>query len=247
MLGIVAIGSVVGAALVGRSKGAPGPNPGDDDDEGGDSPGGSNTMFQNTEKPIAVGEAGDSDVAPLLAELHQLWASKGIDPDILTPEQFYAMPKAPKADGDDPGDEKGSILAIASRNTWGRTAVFVAEIVQPIFRDLIARGGDRSEFRLGGYRPADYNKAVSGAPASRHVDGDALDIIPTHEIKANTDLLLKTIASFVVRHPAAPLGFGAYRSNGHIDMGGRRHWSGDTVAGKADKYLEAAKEELNIA
>lgn len=245
MLGVVVGGTALGAAIVGRRKGAPGPNPGDDED-GGDAPG-DDTMFQNKEKPIAVGEAGDPAVAPLLAEIKVLWASKGIDPALMTPEQFYTMPKAPKKDGPDPDSKAGSILAIAPRATWGRTAVFVSEIVQPVFRDIIAHGGERSDYRVGGYRPADYNDAVGGADASRHVDGDAIDIIPVRDTKTNTDLVLMAIARLWVRHPNAGLGFGAYAGNGHVDMGTRRHWDGKTVDGKAEKYIARARAEENIA
>jgi Peptidase M15 len=243
---IVTVGTAIGAAVVGKRKGAPGPKPGDDEDGGQDAPG-AGGMFQNHEKPIAVGEAGDPIIAPLVAEIQQNWDAAGIPRSLMTPQQFYVMTKAPHVDGPDPDHEKGPILAIAPRATWERTMEFLHDVVMPIFADIEAHHGSRSLYRVGGYRPADYNDAVGGADASRHVDGDALDIIPIKAVPTNNDLLLMAIARFVVKHPDAPIGFGAYAGNGHVDIGGRRHWDGKTVKGKAQKYLDRAKAEENIA
>lgn len=204
-------------------------------------------MFQNTEKPIAVGEAGDPIVAPLLAEIQTIWDAHGIPASLMTPAQFYLMTKAPHADGPDPDQSKGPILAVAARATWRRTAQFLRDIVAPIKADIEAHGGDWDNYRFGGYRPVDYNDAVGGAPRSRHVDGDGLDIIPKRDVKKNNDLLLMAIARLVAKYPGAPIGFGAYAGNGHVDIGGRRSWDGKTVDGKAAKFLDRARQEQNVA
>lgn len=220
---------------------------GDDqvDDEKDDGPTGGGGMYQNKSKPIAVGEIGDPAVAPLIAQIQALWDSKGID--FIEPAQFYTMTKAPHHDGPDPGSDAGPILAIPETASWGRTADFLNTIVREVFAEVARRGGKRSDYRTGGYRPADYNAAVGGAPNSRHVDADAIDIIPLRDVTKNTDILLMSTATVQLRHPNAPIGVGFYGGDGHIDIGGRRHWSGDDHAGKAEKYLAKAQAELGIA
>lgn len=199
--------------------------------------------FENNEKPLAVGEATDSSIAPYVAEAQQIWDDFGIPRDVINVVQFWTMSKAPLDDGDDADNVGSRPVAVAPRATWERTAEFVADVVMPILRDFERRGGDLNDLRFGGYRPADYNAAVSGAPKSRHVDADAIDIIPKRSATKNADLILMAIARFKVDHPDDPIGFGAYSSRGHVDIGGRRNWSGETVPDKAEKYLKRAEEE----
>lgn len=241
---VAMVGTAIGVAIVRGRKDASGGATGQDDDEGGDAPGGN---VENTSKPIAVGEIGDPAVAPLVAQIQALWDSKGID--FIKPAQFYTMSKAPHHDGPDPGSEAGPILAIPDYPTWERTADFLAGPVREVFAEVARRGGNRADYRTGGYRPADYNAAVGGAPKSRHVDGDAIDIIPLRNVTKNTDILLMAIATVYLRHSGDPIGAGFYAGNGHIDVGHphRSTWSGKTVPGKDDKYIAKAKKELAIA
>ena len=227
-------------------------DPGEDED---DMPS-TGEKFENQDKAIAVGEKGDPSVAPLLAEIRAMWVNRGIDLGIIDPVQFYTMSKATHADGPDPDDEPGPILAIASRATWANTTEFVATVLEPVLEEFSRRGGVLSELRFGGFREGygsdgkgtgSYNDATGGAPKSRHVDGDAADIIPKKNVSANTDRLLMAIASIKVRNPKKPIGFGAYAGNGHVDLGGSRHWSGDSVPGKAEKYLDRARKESAIS
>lgn len=252
-LGIAAVVAIAGVTvLVVRGRGKIAST--DDEDDGHD-PGSGGGMFQNNDKVLAVGEAGDPKVKPLLDEIRAKWDAAGIDPEIITPEQFYVMSKATHTDGPDPDDEPGPILAIAARPTWDRTTRFVATALQPVLRDIMRRGVKRSQMRIGGFREGhgsdgkgtgSYNTVVGGAKASRHVDGDGADIIPTggsgvgHKIKL-------AIARFRVDHPSMGIGFGAYAGNGHIDIGGDRDWDGGTVPGEADKYMALARKEAAVS
>lgn len=233
--------AVIAAAVIATRKTT---NP-EETDEGDDVI--DQSKFENNEKPLAVGEATDSSVAPYVAEAQQIWDDFGIPRDVINVVQFWTMSKAPLDDGDDDDDVASRPVAVAPRATWERTAEFVADVVMPILRDFERRGGDLDDLRFGGYRPADYNAAVSGAPRSRHVDADGIDIIPKRNATKNADLLLMAIARFKVDHPDDPIGFGAYSGNGHVDIGGRRNWSGDKVPGKADKYIKRAEQEARVS
>jgi len=251
-IGLVVAGVGAFAVLAGRRKVAS-VDDGADDEQ--DDPPGDNSMFQNDDKAIAVGEATDPGVAPLLEEIQANWDRRGIPRAMLTPAKFYTMTKATHVDGPDDDDDEGPVLAIASRATWANTENAVADLFVPIMQDVEAHGGKRSDYRIGGFREGhgsdgkgkgSYNAATGGAGKSRHVDGDAFDIIPIRAVTKNTDVLLLAIARLKVRNPKAPIGFGAYKGNGHVDLGGNRMWSGKTVPGKAEKYIAKAKAELNI-
>lgn len=255
---IAAISSALALVAVRKRKGGAAPSPKDDDEheeheEHDIPPGGS--MFQNNDKVLAVGEANDPNVLPLLTEIRELWRSKGVDLSAIDPTQFYVMSKATPKDGPDPDEKPGPILAIASRATWDRTATFIANVVQPIMQDLARRGVQRSQYRFGGFREGygsdgkgkgSYNTVVGGAKASRHVDGDAVDIIPTGGTGTGHKILL-AIARFKVDHPNDEIGFGAYSNRGHVDIGGDRTWDGDSVPGNAEKYLKLARQEKAVA
>lgn len=251
-LGALAVGTIAAIVVVATRKVASGSGSGDD--EGGDEMPGTG-KFENADKVIAVGEATDPKVAPLLAEIRAKWDAAGIDPQIITPEQFYVMTKATHADGPDEDDKPSAIMAIASRATWDRTAQFVATALQPVVRDIIRRGVKRSQIRYGGFREGygsdgkgkgSYNTVVGGAKASRHVDGDGADIIPTGG-KGTGHIIKLAIARFRLDHPKLGIGFGAYANNGHVDIGGDRDWSGDSVPGEAEKYMALAKKEAAVS
>ena len=241
------------AAIALRGRKATGTGPlGNDEDEGGDAPpDGGHVNAPKVKKPIAVGEIGDPAVVPLVAQIQLLWDQKGIPHDVIVPAQFYTMSKAPHVDGPDPDHSAGPILAIPDYDTWEHTSDFLAKVVVPLFAEVERRGGKREDYRTGGYRAADYNAAVGGAGDSQHTHADALDIIPLRHVTTNTDILLMSIATIMLTHPSLPIGGGFYAGNGHIDLPEnkthQRHWSGKTVSGKAEKYLDRAKKELAIA
>ncbi|MDZ4120217.1 YcbK family protein [Phaeovulum sp.] len=70
---------------------------------------------------------------------------------------------------------------------------------------------------LSAYRSPAHNKAVGGAPASKHMDGTAFDIA-----MANHD----PVAFEAAARKAGFLGFGFYPRSGfmHIDLGPAREW-----------------------
>jgi hypothetical protein len=185
-----------------------------------------------------------------LGQIRSIWLAKGIDLNYIDPVQFYTMSKAPLDDGPDPDDEKTRPMVIPPVATWDRTADFVADVVVPVLKDIERRGTPRKYVRTGGFRNPDYNDAVGGAPKSRHVDGDAVDLIPVGNAPAGTvDDILMAIFVFREAHPSWPIGAGAYAGNGHIDVGHphRDTWSGKTVPGKDDKYIAKAKKELAVS
>ncbi len=245
----VGAAAAVALALRKRAPGGETTDTGDDDiPSGGD-------MFENQDTVMAVGEATDPSVKPLLDRIRDDWKRRGIDLSVIDPAQFYVMSKATHKDGPDEDEKPSAIIAVASEATWDRTGDFVAEVLEPILKDIVRRGTKRSHVRLGGFREGygsdghgtgSYNKVVGGAKNSRHVDGDASDIIPTGGSGTAHNILM-AIARFKVDHPGAPIGFGAYANNGHVDIGGRRNWSGDSVPKKAEKYIALAEKEAAIA
>lgn len=81
---------------------------------------------------------------------------------------------------------------------------------------------------LSGYRSPAHNRAVGGAPASKHMDGTAFDIS-----MANHDPLAFEAAA----RKAGFLGFGFYPRSGfmHIDLGPAREW-GERFAARATAF-----------
>ena len=85
---------------------------------------------------------------------------------------------------------------------------------------------------LSGYRSPAHNKAVGGAPASKHMDGTAFDIA-----MANHD----PAAFEAAARKAGFLGFGFYPGSGfmHIDLGPAREW-GERFAPRATAFAPDA-------
>ncbi|WP_372841028.1 YcbK family protein [Phaeovulum sp.] len=81
---------------------------------------------------------------------------------------------------------------------------------------------------LSGYRSPAHNKAVGGAPASKHMDGTAFDIA-----MANHD----PVAFEEAARKAGFKGFGFYPRSGfqHIDLGPAREW-GERFAPRATAF-----------
>ena len=68
---------------------------------------------------------------------------------------------------------------------------------------------------LSAFRSPYHNAKVGGAPMSRHLIGDAVDLSIVNEDK----LLLKRLAKDL-----GFTGFGYYRTFLHIDLGRKREW-----------------------
>ena len=85
---------------------------------------------------------------------------------------------------------------------------------------------------LSGYRSPAHNKAVGGAPASKHMDGTAFDIA-----MANHD----PAAFEAAARKAGFKGFGFYPRSGfmHIDLGPAREW-GERFAPRATAFAPDA-------
>lgn len=236
-IGLALSATVVTAAVVmSRRKVAPAPTAGEDEEDD-DMPTPNATAPL---KPIAVGEATDPKVAPLLAELQELFDEAGIVAfDVF---DVTVMSKAPKQDGPDDDQDKTLPVAIPARALWPGL-IGVAKVVNRIIVDNGLLGSTRTT----GYRAPDYNKAVGGAPSSAHIRGDALDVwVSKAIISAGGGHLTDTrrklklaFASYFVSHPQDKIGFGAYTNDLHFDVNdvsGRRTW-GDA----ADWVAEAKK------
>ncbi|MDP3862971.1 MAG: D-Ala-D-Ala carboxypeptidase family metallohydrolase [Phaeovulum sp.] len=85
---------------------------------------------------------------------------------------------------------------------------------------------------LSGYRSPEHNKAVGGAPASKHMDGTAFDIA-----MANHD----PVAFETAARKAGFKGFGFYPRSGfmHIDLGPAREW-GERFPARATAFAPEA-------
>lgn len=183
-------------------------------------------------KPV-VGEATQPDVAAVLAEYDAFLAANGVDTNIVSAFDVTVMPKAPLQDGWDEDKIKTRPVAIPERASWSRMATLLREDVLPIVRALPFPA------RVTGYRAADYNAAVGGASKSQHVRNNAADIWikgqPNMTSKNARTLMLIT-ARHVLSKADAPIGFGAYTFDVHLDRGGRRTWE------HAKHWLDEAKK-----
>jgi hypothetical protein len=157
-------------------------------------------------KPIMVGDPLNPEIAAKLAEMDDYFRSMGVDATI-TAKELTTLPKAP-----------GRPVAIPVRRYWPNMAYTLVQGWNPIRRAM----GEPLSVR--GYRPPDYNKAVKGAPGSRHQDFSGLDIYATGGSKSRRRLALVTARLYLdKRDRTHRMGFGAYgrpnSSNVHIDFG----------------------------
>ncbi len=167
----------------------------------------------DSDKPIAVGDPSDPEIAELLEELNSFLVQGGMNPSTFSARELTTMGKAP-----------GKPVAIPPRHMWASMARTIREIVQPI-RDAMG-----IPLRAGAYRDRTYNAAVGGAPNSRHIFFQAVDLRPvdgTTESKRKLAMLAAGI--YKQRGRELSMGFGAYGrptpGNIHVDTGfQRRTW-----------------------
>jgi hypothetical protein len=217
--------------------------------------GGPVTPVNTIGKPIVVGEASDPNVAPYLASLATTFINHGVNIQRVSPFALTVMTKAPLTDGPDPGSDKSRPVAIPPTEMWEGLAT-VAGIVSQVISQIVING-EHLVWRVTGYRPKDYNAAVGGAPKSRHIYGDAIDVwLPTSLI-ANGSATQKTearerlrmaFARYIVAHQNTSglgFGFGVYTNDIHIDIGRKK---GTIVTWEQGaKYINKARAELGVA
>lgn len=229
--------ATVGILAFGRRKVAP-DDGGEDDEAGGDE------MPSSSTKPMAVGEATDPSVAPLLAALQAEFDMAGIQR--FTSFDLVVMSKAPLTDGPDPGADKLRPVAIPPKAMWG-PMVAAAKVVDDV---AVSQLADVS-LRFTGYRPVDYNKAVGGAPNSAHIRGTAIDVWLGKDLLASKDSKAIKAArerlkmAYARRYVAGgKIGFGVYTNDIHFDVddkSGRRTW------GDASTWVAKAKKSPGVS
>jgi hypothetical protein len=238
---LLAIALLGGMAVATRRKKAVDPDDADVDNE----PEHENPMTHHGTplKPAAVGEATDPEVAPLLAAFDARLATAGVNLKRINAFKLFVMSKAPLVDGPDEDDDATRPVAVAPLEYWDRLveiAVFVNDVDAAELGDL--------DMRYTGYRPADYNKAVGGAPDSQHIWGWAIDgWLPKkliaqggRKLTEARERMRMAVARAIVHSPKKNrFGFGVYTNDFHADLGRDRltHWE------HGEEYLEKAEHE----
>lgn len=201
-------------------------------------------------KPIAVGEATDPSVAPFMAQLAARFIGAGVNLQRVKPFDLVVMSKAPLVDGPDEGTDKTRPVAIPPLVLWDALTK-VASHVDIVISQTAMLGATLP--RLTGYRPVDYNAAVGGAPKSRHIFADAIDVwVPSAVIAAGgqalkdyREAMRMAFARWIVRQKQVGWGFGVYTNDLHVDVGRK---PGSIVTWeKGGEYIDKAKAELEIA
>lgn len=164
-------------------------------------------------KPIYVGRRGDAQLEELLDDLDAFLRANAIDTSIVSASELTVMPKT-----------DGPAYAIPDRSMWPNI-LGASRLVMEVRHEL------GFPLRLSGFRPADYNKAVGGAPKSQHVGFRAIDYRPVneHNNTANRRKLALVSGRIFLANPTRAIGLGLYGyptpSNGHFDTGYiRRTW-----------------------
>lgn len=170
--------------------------------------------------PIAVGRPDDPKVAPLLAEMDELFRAEGIDTAVVSAAEVTTMPKAP-----------GQPVAIPPRDYWSRMAGTLRDVFMPLRRALGV------PLSVRGYRPPSYNRAVGGAGGSRHQAFEALDIRisgDANTVAKRRELVDRAAEIYRDRGRDLKMGFGIYGklpspSHIHVDTGHQRRTWGDAA------------------
>lgn len=151
----------------------------------------------------AIASGNDQNVKARLAELDADMLDAGIKH--FTAREVTRLRKAP-----------GTVYAIPPLSLWDRMLRTLRDVAEPL-REVY--GGPLRV--LNGYRPTDYNEAVSGAKGSRHLYFEALDLTAD-----DMQRLREVAADFFVENPTLSIGLGLYRGNIHVDIGYRRRFWG---------------------
>lgn len=206
-LGALALGIVVVVAGGGEAPGAP------QEWKGGAPP-----------EALAVGPASDPEIAALLTEMRDEFASAGVNLTWITPEEVTLLHKKGYA-----GQH-----AIPPRSYWPRMVQTILQVFQPAREEF---GGPIKI--TNGYRPAWYNLLVTktkkkpqGTIGSRHQWFEALDVVPV-EGGAGPRLKLARILArmYVWQGKRLRMGLGIYPPSEwpggfHFDTGSQwRKWA----------------------
>lgn len=175
-------------------------------------------------KPIASGEYSAPGVAARLAEMDESLRFAGVVH--FNARELCLLRKAKPL---------GKFYAIPPRTMWPKIIATLMRIAEPLRE---AYGGPLVV--KSGWRPADYNGAVGGAPGSRHVRFEAIDLTCD-----DVDRLRNLAADLWVRTPDEPFGLGLYAGNIHVDFGYRRRVWGSRKAEVVD--ARARLEETQAA
>lgn len=204
----------------------------DSEDDGGGS-------MPNKKKPylkaIIVGEATDPLVAPYMALLQSRFIIAEIHP-ALHVFDLVVMTKAPLTDGPDPDNDKTHPVAIPPLAYWDNFVNVAKLHTDVIYSEQL----DTSKMRFTGYRAEDYNQAVGGAPNSAHLWAGAIDAWAKPG-SGYAEKIKMGYARYFVKNKKKPIGFGAYTSDIHFDLAGRRTWE------HGHEYELKAKKELSIS
>lgn len=159
--------------------------------------------------PIAVGQAHDPDIAPLLDQMDAEFRAYGVNLNWIDAAEVTLM------------RETNGYHAIPPRAYWPRMAATIRYGFQPIRQAL-----GEPIILTSAYRPPDYNEAVGGASGSRHMFFEALDMVTE---RANMQALLAA-QLWLNQGQRLRMGLGVYgnpgaASNIHIDTGhDQRAW-----------------------
>lgn len=219
VLGVLAGGAAVAgiAALAGGGSGPPSGPP---------------TEWKRGAAPgaLAVGPANNPEIAALLNDMRDTFASAGVRLDWITPEEVTQLHKKQWA-----GQH-----AIPPRDYWPR----MIQTIRYVFEPMRAVYGAPITI-TNGYRPPFYNKEVTcdrakatgectndGNTGSRHQWFEALDMIPAAPGAEPRIILAKLAAEIYVEDGASlKMGLGVYAPSEwpagvHVDTGWRkRKWA----------------------
>ncbi len=213
----VALGAVAGAAVIGAAVALGGrgtvPPATAEKWKGGGAP-----------EALAVGPANDPEIAALLTEMRDVFASGGVNLNWITPEEVTQLHKKGYA-----GQH-----AIPPRDYWPRMVQTIRTVFMPI------REAYGAPIKItNGYRPPFYNLLVTktkekplGNPGSRHQWFEALDAIPVEEgAEPRQELGLLAAKIWVTRGAELKMGIGVYAPREwpaglHFDTGSqKRKWA----------------------
>ena len=173
---------------------------------------------------LAVGPPDDPEIAALLTEMRDVFASGGVNLNWITPEEVTLLHKKGYA-----GQH-----AIPPRSYWPRMVQTIRGVFQPL------REAFGAPLRISnGYRPPFYNLLVTkttdkpkGTPGSRHQWFEALDFVPTEGgAEPRVELALLAADLYLARGNDLRMGLGIYSPDAwpggfHVDTGSqRRKWA----------------------
>lgn len=162
-------------------------------------------------EPLIVGQRGNPEIEALLREMDDEFSSQGVDLGVATAAEVTRM---------------GSRHGIPPRSTWLGMARTLREVFMPIRQQV------GFPIRIGGYRSPEYNASLDGAPSSRHMWFEAIDMNPTSgSAKDKRRVALAAAQLYRSRGSALRMGLGIYgyptpRSGTHVDTGWKmRTWA----------------------